>query len=81
VRKKELEEDEWTLEVREKSVQCKGCNAWKELHCAYKLNDWEKHKKICMGITGKKKVRIWTPALPIVKPASLSNNIVVIALK
>lgn len=74
VRKKELEEDEWTLEVREKSVRCKGCNSWKELHRAYEHNDWEKHKKICPGIIGKKKVRKFTPALPIVKPVSLSNN-------
>jgi hypothetical protein len=69
------------LEVKEKRVRCKGCNSWKELHRAYELNDWEKHKKICVGITGKKKVRIWTSPLPIVKPVSLFNNIVVITLK
>jgi hypothetical protein len=68
------------MNVREKSVWCKGSNACKELHCAYELNDWEKHKKICVGITGKK-VCIWTPTLPIVKPVSLANKIVVITLK
>ena len=56
VRKDELEADKWALEVREKSVLCKGCNEWKELHRAYEIKDWERHKKICVGITGKEKV-------------------------
>jgi hypothetical protein len=71
VRKDDLEADEWTLEVKEKSILCKGCNEWKELHRAYKIKDWERHKKICVGITGKKKVRVWNPVLPPVKAVSL----------
>jgi len=71
VRKDELEADKWTLEVKEKSVLCKGCNEWKELHRAYEIKDWERHKKICAGITGKKKVRVWNPVLPPVKAVSL----------
>ena len=71
VRKNELEADKWTLDVKEKSVLCKGCNEWKELHRVYEIKDWERHKKICAGITGKKKVRVWNPVLPPVKAVSL----------
>ena len=58
------------------SVLCKGCNTWKELRRVYELKDWEKHRKICVGITGKKKMRVWNPALLSVELVSLFNDII-----
>ena len=81
MRKRELEEDEWSLEVKSKSILCKGCNTWKELHRPYELNNWIKHKKVCMGITGRKKVRVWNPAPRPVKPVNSFNDDMIMMLK
>lgn len=70
IRKSELEADEWISEVNEKRVLCKGCNVWKELHRAYEMKDWEKHKLTCAAITGKVKVRVQSAVIPSVKAVS-----------
>jgi hypothetical protein len=63
VRKAELEADKWLRKVEEKRVLCKGCNKWKGLHRVYEIKEWEKHKAVCPGITGTKKVRTWKPSM------------------
>jgi hypothetical protein len=55
-RKKELEDDEWSLAVQEQKVHCKGCRKWIKLCRVYELKDWETHKKKCPQITGEESV-------------------------
>jgi hypothetical protein len=57
-RKKELEDDEWSLAVMEQKVHCKGCQKWIKLCKVYELKDWEMHKKKCPQITGEETVRV-----------------------
>jgi hypothetical protein len=69
-RREELEADEWMLKVELKRVLCKGCNKWKEFQKPYEKKEWEKHKQLCSGISGKAKVRIWNSKPSSTKPVS-----------
>jgi hypothetical protein len=55
-----LETDEWSLEVQEGRVKCRGCRTWVKLQTGrkYDLKDWGKHKEVCPQITGFKMVRV-----------------------
>ena len=49
---RQLESDEWALQVEAKRILCGGCNEWKKLGKDYKTKDWDKHKSKCRGVTG-----------------------------
>jgi hypothetical protein len=58
-RRRALEDDQWTLDVEEEQVKCKGCRNWVKLRAGrkYELNDWDKHKTACKQVTGVETVR------------------------
>ncbi|KAG6830228.1 hypothetical protein H0H92_001668 [Tricholoma furcatifolium] len=51
-RRRQLEDDEWTLEVRSHIVKCRGCEKWIRLdqRNEYYAGLWLKHQDLCRGI-------------------------------
>ncbi|KAG6872883.1 hypothetical protein C0995_005588 [Termitomyces sp. Mi166 len=51
-RRRQLEADEWTLEVRSTIVRCLGCKRWIKLdqRNEYYSGLWDKHRDLCRGI-------------------------------
>jgi hypothetical protein len=72
-RKTQLEKDEWTLEVEENRVRCKGCTHWIKLYQIYDLRDWRKHKDSCAAITGEVKIRVRKETKPPVNAVSVQS--------
>lgn len=56
---RQLESDEWALQVEAKRILCGGCNEWKKLGKDYEMKDWEKHKSKCRGVTGTQNKRVF----------------------